>query len=150
MPAAPAVISEPENFSRLAWEMPAGAVSFDGGWNFGSQLYDAATVEPDGSRVHVQLVVCDACLRDAVSRGLAREVRDYAPPRDSTGMRVVLADVGQGETLLGALVDDLKRALVRFGPNYRVSVAVENEDESDFPKKVEVLFNCTVAKGETS
>jgi hypothetical protein len=40
-----------------AWDMPSGASKFNGGWNFGSRLYDAAY---DG--VQVEIMVCDECL----------------------------------------------------------------------------------------
>lgn len=43
---------------ELAWDMPGGAVSFDGGGNYGSVLYDTMVA----GRV-VTIVVCDACLK---------------------------------------------------------------------------------------
>lgn len=44
------------------WEMPSGGVQFEGGWNFGSSLYDAMF----GDGIHVEIVVCDECLRTAL------------------------------------------------------------------------------------
>lgn len=41
------------------WDAPSG-VSFEGGWNFGSAIYDAMV---DG--VYVEIVICDDCLKTA-------------------------------------------------------------------------------------
>jgi ribosomal protein L37AE/L43A len=51
-----------------AWDMPHCGVSFWGGDNYGSQVYDSMC---DGIRVN--LVVCDDCL--AANRAMYREVR---------------------------------------------------------------------------
>jgi len=40
-----------------AWEAPGGGVLFDGGYNFGSRIYDAMI---DG--IVVQIIICDECL----------------------------------------------------------------------------------------
>lgn len=40
------------------WVCPGGAVQFDGGWSFGSALYDAGM---DG--ISVQINICDTCLK---------------------------------------------------------------------------------------
>ncbi len=53
-----------------AWECPQG-VHFEGGWNFGSSLYDAMV---DG--VSVELVICDPCLKEARGTPRLREVKD--------------------------------------------------------------------------
>ena len=63
------------------WDAPAGAVSFDGGWSFGSTIYDALMVEADGKSTFITLVVCDDCLRLAVRRGAVIEVRKDAENR---------------------------------------------------------------------
>ena len=42
------------------WNAPAGAVSFEGGHNFGSTIYDALI---DG--ITVEIIVCDDCLKAA-------------------------------------------------------------------------------------
>ena len=42
------------------WNAPAGAVSFEGGHNFGSTIYDALI---DG--IAVEIIVCDYCLKAA-------------------------------------------------------------------------------------
>lgn len=41
-----------------SWDMPSGAVVFDGGNNYGSRLYDSI----DGDLM-VRILVCDECLR---------------------------------------------------------------------------------------
>lgn len=53
-----------------AWEMPLGGVLFEGGWNYGSSLYDALA---DG--IHVEVVICDDCLETAKKQGRTREMR---------------------------------------------------------------------------
>ncbi len=43
-----------------AWDYPGGAVCFEGGFNFGSAIYDAMI---DG--IAVEILVCDGCLKAA-------------------------------------------------------------------------------------
>jgi len=59
------------------WEMPNGGVQFEGGWNFGSSLYDAMM---DG--IYVEIVICDECLRTALP-GMKREMRKVVTPTKS-------------------------------------------------------------------
>jgi hypothetical protein len=59
------------------WEMPSGGVHFEGGWNFGSALYDAMM---DG--IHVEVVVCDECLKVA-SSVMKREMKKVHTPEKS-------------------------------------------------------------------
>src|ERR1700738_4273940 len=40
-----------------ALDCPGGGISFDGGWNYGSTLYDAAIPQEDGYGIHVTVVV---------------------------------------------------------------------------------------------
>jgi hypothetical protein len=40
-----------------AWETPSGAVQFDGGFGFGSAIYDALV-----DNRYVQVIICDDCL----------------------------------------------------------------------------------------
>lgn len=47
----------PEDHEAETWEYPGGATLFQGGWTFGSSLYDA---ELDG--ISVEIIVCDECL----------------------------------------------------------------------------------------
>lgn len=48
---------KPIECSAPQWDMPGGAVVFDGGDNFGSTIYDAMQ---DG--IMVRLLICDDCL----------------------------------------------------------------------------------------
>lgn len=91
-PIQPAVFPGPgETEHAVAWECPADAVLFDGGWSFGSTLYDAMMADDNGNHVYVQVVVCDPCIKSAVHRGLARERTQDSPrregPWDSRGKR---------------------------------------------------------------
>jgi len=52
-----AYIRNTDNKENDTWEMPSGAVSFEGGSNFGSTLYDSMV---DG--IYVEILVCDECL----------------------------------------------------------------------------------------
>jgi hypothetical protein len=61
-----AVVSDDD---KDTWEMPDG-VHFSGGWNFGSSLYDAMM---DG--LHVEIVVCDDCIKAAQGTDRMREVQ---------------------------------------------------------------------------
>ncbi len=62
-----AVVSEkPDD----VWGMPMGAVQFDGGWNFGSKLYDAGLGGPS-----VQIVICDSCVLAAKGTDRMREMQ---------------------------------------------------------------------------
>jgi hypothetical protein len=63
-----------------AWACPNNAISFEGGWNYGSERYDAITVEDDGLRTFVELIVCDDCVRYLVAHNIAREVRAATLP----------------------------------------------------------------------
>lgn len=54
------------------WEAPAGAVVFDGGWNYGSTLYDSMMPVPDN--VFARIVVCDGCLVKAKEKGTLKEI----------------------------------------------------------------------------
>ena len=65
-----------------ALDSPSDGVSFDGGWNFGSTLYDAAMPGKDGYGIYVTVVICDECLKWAVTSGLAveRRSKDYLLP----------------------------------------------------------------------
>ena len=60
------------------WEAPAGGVHFEGGWNFGSSLYDAMM---DG--VYVDLVICDDCIKAAQGSDRMREMRKVPTPTRS-------------------------------------------------------------------
>jgi hypothetical protein len=52
------------------WETPGYASLFRGGFSYGSTLYDAVA---DG--VHVEIIVCDDCLREAKGTTRMREVK---------------------------------------------------------------------------
>lgn len=58
----------PDSFS--VWEIPSGAVVFHDGGNYGSSLYDSAC--PGGT--HVDVLICDDCLKDRKSL-----VREWEP-----------------------------------------------------------------------
>jgi hypothetical protein len=57
-----------EGAGLAAWETPGG-VLFEGGWNYGSTLYDAAW---DG--LYAQVVICDDCVKAARGTRRLREV----------------------------------------------------------------------------
>jgi len=54
------------------WETPSGGVLFEGGWNFGSGVYDAGV---DG--IHAEIIICDHCL---MNQRWLRNVRKVTPP----------------------------------------------------------------------
>ena len=62
----------PEEEEKHAWQGPGGATLFEGGFTFGSALYDAPI---DG--VYVEIIVCDECLKQAKQRGeeVMREIK---------------------------------------------------------------------------
>lgn len=64
-----AVVAKEGEEDQTTWEMPDG-VSFSGGWNFGSSLYDAMM---DG--LHVEILVCDNCIKAAQGTDRMREVQ---------------------------------------------------------------------------
>lgn len=66
-----AAICPPVFREEDAWEMPNGGVQFEGGWNYGSRLYDAM----NGDGIHVELIVCDDCLAKGKEDGRLREMR---------------------------------------------------------------------------
>ena len=51
------------------WEMPADAVNFHGGSNFGSTLYDSMV---DG--IAVEILICDECLTS--NKDKLREIKE--------------------------------------------------------------------------
>lgn len=57
------------------WEFPSGGVLFAGGWNFGSELYDAMI---DG--IYVDIAICDDCLKVAKGDDRMREMRKVEVP----------------------------------------------------------------------
>jgi hypothetical protein len=59
------------------WECPCG-VHFEGGWNFGSSLYDAMM---DG--IHVEIIICDDCIQVAQGTDKMREVNKHDNPKKS-------------------------------------------------------------------
>ncbi len=61
-----------------SWEAPCGGVSFEGGWNFGSALYDAMM---DG--IYVEVVICDDCLAAAKGSDRMREMQKVRTPTKS-------------------------------------------------------------------
>lgn len=64
-----------------AWEAPSGAVVCDGGWSFGSVVYDATMSDEDDCNTSIRLVICDSCIPKAIRAGTVREVRSPAPNR---------------------------------------------------------------------
>lgn len=59
------------------WAMPSGAVTFSGGGNFGSTIYDTLL---DG--LSVEIIVCDECLKAAKGTSRLREVQGYGYARN--------------------------------------------------------------------
>lgn len=57
------------------WDAPAGGVHFEGGWNYGSSIYDAML---DG--IHAELVICDECLVFGKGAGTVRDMRKIYTP----------------------------------------------------------------------
>lgn len=134
----PAVVTEPGEQYRVAEESPAGGVVFDGGWNFGSRLYDAALPDARGARTSVRLIVCDDCLSDAVRRGLAREVEDL-PDRPAVGPDGVLLEADGVAATIGEIAGGALRAARRLGPAFRPRLACET-DEGGRVKRLELLW----------
>ena len=62
----------PDQEEGDAWKGPGGATLFEGGFTFGSALYDAPV---DG--VYVEVIICDECLKQAKLRGeeVMREIK---------------------------------------------------------------------------
>lgn len=60
------------------WEMPCDGVQFEGGFNFGSSLYDAMM---DG--IYVEVVICDDCLKAAQGTDRIREMKKVHTPTKS-------------------------------------------------------------------
>ncbi len=73
------------------WEGPAGAVTLEGGWNFGSALYDAMM---DG--VYAEVVICDECLKAAQKDPQRmREMRKVVTPTKSERVDVKYDEHGR-------------------------------------------------------
>jgi len=118
-PLRPGVAAEPGEEYRVAEESPAGGVVFDGGWNFGSRLYDATVPDGRGARVSVRLVVCDDCLSDAVRRGLAREVSDDSPDRSEAESGGILLEIDGASRPIGEIASGALKVARRLGPGFR-------------------------------
>lgn len=59
------------NNSEDVWEGPCG-VLFEGGWNFGSSIYDAFV---DG--VTVEIIICDECIAAAQNTDRLKEKNEH-------------------------------------------------------------------------
>ncbi len=64
----------PPHPKGTAWDYPLNGILFEGGYNFGSRLYDAMM---DG--VYVEVIICDECMRSAQGTDRMRERRQQTP-----------------------------------------------------------------------
>lgn len=62
---------------NMNWTAPCG-VQFCGGWNFGSSLYDGMMT----GNPHVEIVVCDDCIKNAQG---SERMREVFPPANDKG-----------------------------------------------------------------